>query len=247
MRDYSAAANIIAVLLSCLQALPLHESSNNVPVNLGPPWMMKAKDMLLTLIPSSSHVVRRAAAEGLGLLATLGVTEDAHFLQSAVLHSLDELMQPDGKQRAIPIEAVSAARAGSMLTLACIQRTAYNIQVKRFARSRGGRGNIANEGEDKLPTVQMMTRVLPSIACQGIRDFFNVRTYALHSFGLLFAYSNRLGKSLNAEDMHLLKKGIEIVEDNFLAAWTVASSDYDRGNEVRFSACVALVAVVAYL
>ena len=236
--DNAAVANIIAVLLSCLQALPLHESTHNVPIALGPPWMSKAKDMLLTLLPSSSHVVRRAAAEGLALLSTLGVSADAHFLQSAVLHSLDEVMQgnqPDGKQRAIPLEAVSAARAGSLLTLGCIQRTAFNIHRDRTALSRG-RGNVApDDDEDTLPTLQMMTKVLPSLACFGVRDYFNVRTYALHSFGILFAYSNRLDGALNAEDSHLLKKAVEIVEDNFLAAWTVASNDYDRGNEVCFT------------
>lgn len=199
--------------------------------------MSKAKDMLLTLLPSSSHVVRRAAAEGLALLATLGVSADAHFLQSTVLHSLDEVMQgnqPDGKQRAIPLEAVSAARAGSLLTLGCIQRTAYNIQTERSARTRGRGNSVAKDDEDTLPTLQMMTRLLPSLACYGVRDYFNVRTYALHSFGVLLAYSNRVDDNLNAEDTHLLKKGVEIVEDNFLAAWTVASFDYDRGNEVSF-------------
>jgi hypothetical protein len=39
----------------------------------------KAKDPLLTLLPpSTSHTVCCVAAEGLVLLATLGVTEDAH-------------------------------------------------------------------------------------------------------------------------------------------------------------------------
>ena len=81
--------------------------------------------------------------------------------------------------------------------------------------------------------MQMMTRILPSISCHGVRDYFNVRSYALHSFGLLLAYSNKNRCDPSVEDIHLLKKCIEIVEDNFLAAWTVASYDYDRGNEVR--------------
>lgn len=57
-------ANITAVLLSCLKAIPLHEATHNVPIGLGPQWMNKAKDLLLTLLPSASTVVRRAAAEG---------------------------------------------------------------------------------------------------------------------------------------------------------------------------------------
>lgn len=230
-------ANITAVLLSCLQTLPLQEATHNVSIGLGPPWMSKAKDLLLTLLPSASHVVRRAAAEGLGLLATLGAKEDAHYLQSAVMHSLDEVMkgnQHDGKSRSGPFEPVSGARAGSLLTLACIQRTAHNIAKNRTSRALGrSEKDRKRDKEDELPTFQMMTRVLPSIACYGARDFFIARTYALHSFGLLIAYSNRLeSKSPSKEDEHLLRKAVEIVEDNFLAAWNVASYDYDRGNEV---------------
>ena len=73
--------NVTAVLLSCLKALPIQESTHNVPIGLGPTWMNKAKDVLLAVLPSPSHTVRRAAAEGLAFLATLGVNEDAHFLQ----------------------------------------------------------------------------------------------------------------------------------------------------------------------
>jgi hypothetical protein len=123
--DSAAIANISAVLISCLKSLPLHETTHNVAIGFGPPWMNKAKDLLLTLLPSASNIVRRACAEGLALLATLGVSEDAHFLQSTVLHSLDEVMQgnkPDGRPRTIALEPVSAARAGSILTLCSIVR-----------------------------------------------------------------------------------------------------------------------------
>lgn len=202
--------------------------------------MNKAKDLLLTLLPSTSHTVRRAAAEGLALLATLGVTEDAHTLQSAVLHSLDEVMQgnkPDGKPRAIPLEPVSAARAGSLLTLACIQRTAHNIKMMHQARSKGRSTTsetVAEAQSEALPTMQMMTRILPSVVCHAfLRDAFVVRTYAMHSFSLLIAYSATIKKqSLSVEDKHLLKKAVEIVEDNFLASWTAVSSDMDQGQEV---------------
>lgn len=235
--DNAAIANITAVLLSCLKALPLHEATHDIPIGLGPPWMNKAKDLLLTLLPSTSNIVRRAASEGLALLATLGVTEDAHTLQSSVLHSLDEVMQgnkPDGKPRAIPLEPVSAARAGSLLTLACIQRTAFNI--RGIHRSRRGSSNQLERQEadsDALPTIQMMTRILPSVACRGaVRDAFVVRIYAMHSFTLLIAYSTTLTRpDPRDEDMQLLKKGVEMVEDNFLSCWTAVSTDTDQGQE----------------
>lgn len=241
--DNAAVANITAVLLACLKALPLHEATHDIPIGLGPPWMNKAKDLLLTLLPSTSNTVRRAAAEGLALLATLGVTEDAHTLQSAVLHSLDEVMQgnkPDGKPRAMPLAPIAAARAGSLLTLACIQRTAYNIQMMHQARSKGrstASESAAEAQREALPTIQMMTRILPSIACHArIRDAFVIRTYAMHSFALLIAYSATLKRqaSLSVEDKHLLTKAVEVVEDNFLASWTAVSSDMDQGQEVRF-------------
>mmetsp|Transcript_8614 Transcript_8614/g.24768 ORF Transcript_8614/g.24768 Transcript_8614/m.24768 type:complete len:2534 (-) Transcript_8614:705-8306(-) len=245
LQESSAIVNIVTVLLACLKTIPLHEATHNVPIGLGPLWMNKAKDLLVMLLPSSSHEVRRAAAEGLALLATLGVTEDAHFLQSSVLHSLDELMQgnkSEGKGRgSTSSEHVSAGRSGALLTLACIQRTASIIQEKRSrrAKSRQNRDDAtttktteAKQSDEQVPTTQMITRLLPSIACQGVRDFFGVRTYALHAFGVLLSYSNRLAKPiLDPVDNHLLRKSIELVEDNFAAAWTAAAIDYDKGNE----------------
>lgn len=233
--DVAAVANITAVLLACLKSLPMHEATHDIPIGLGPPWMNKAKDILLTLLPSTSNTVRRAAAEGLALLATLGVTEDAHTLQSAVLHSLDEVMQgnkPDGKPRALPVEPVSAARAGSLLTLGCIQRTANNIRLMQTARSKGR--STASETataaqEHALPTMQMMTRILPSIACHAtIRDAFVPRIYGIHAFNVLLAYSTyQKEDEWTAEDQHLVKKAIESVVDNFLSCWTAVSSDMD--------------------
>jgi hypothetical protein len=126
-----------------------------------------------------------------------------------------------------------------LLTLACMQRAAHHLKKQRSARARvrgsSEEQNKANN-EDLLPTLLMITRVLPSIAFRPTGGFFSVRTYGLHAFGLLFAYSSRLlNTSLNEEDIHLLKKGVELVEDNFVAAWTVASLDFDHGNEVRIS------------
>eukprot|EP00546_Thalassionema_frauenfeldii_P015592 CAMPEP_0178909046 /NCGR_PEP_ID=MMETSP0786-20121207/8271_1 /TAXON_ID=186022 /ORGANISM="Thalassionema frauenfeldii, Strain CCMP 1798" /LENGTH=2043 /DNA_ID=CAMNT_0020581037 /DNA_START=387 /DNA_END=6518 /DNA_ORIENTATION=+ len=250
--DNAAVANITAVLLACLKALPLHEATHDIPIGLGPPWMNKAKDLLLTLLPSTSNIVRRAAAEGLALLATLGVTEDAHTLQSSVLHSLDEVMQgnkPDGKPRAIPVEPISAARAGSLLTLGCIQRTAHNIKMTHKARSKGRSStseSVAAAQRDALPTIQMMTRILPSIACHAaIRDTFVPRTYGLHAFNILLAYSTYQKKEWSAEDQHLLKKAAETVEDNFLSCWTSVSADMDGGAEPeKLGAEAAFLAVI---
>jgi hypothetical protein len=219
--------------------------------------MNKAKVILLTLLPSVSANVRRAAAEGLALLATLGVTEDAHFLQSALLHSLDEIMQsnkPDGKSRTLALDLVSAARAGSLLTLACIQRTASNVAKRKLARARGrlyGTNSDQNidKSNDNLPVLQMMTRILPSAACHGFKEQFTVKTYALYSFTVLLMYSSRLSAArISEEDKQLLRKGVELVEDNFSASWTAASNDIDRGQEAdRLDCEIAFVAVLLRL
>ena len=245
------------MLLSCLQALPLHEATHNIPIGLGPPWMNKAKDLLLTLLPSGLTIVRRAAAEGLALLATLGVTEDAHFLQSSLLHSLDEVMQgnkPDGKARTIALEPVSAARAGSLLTLACIQRTAHNVAKRKSARARGRVfGSATDEavakGNEELPVLQMMTRILPSAACHGFKDYFAVKTHALHSFAALLIYSSRMNAAvLGEDDKQLLRKGIELIEENFTASWTAATMDADKGHEAeKISSENAFLAVLLRL
>ena len=122
------ASNVIATVLACLQALPLHESTYDTLIDRGPPWMERATSLLLRLLPSPSGIIRRGAAEGLSLLATLGVSEDAHTLQSTILHSLDKVMKGgSGDPKANP-ETITFAKAGSLLTLACIQRAAERMK-----------------------------------------------------------------------------------------------------------------------
>lgn len=204
--------------------------------------MSQAKDVLLNLLPCQSPFVRRGAAEGLAILSTLGVKEDAHFLQSAVIHSLDEVFKGTymaGQANQVPPESISAASATALLALGCIQRTSSRIHDIRVEQSklRGSPQKSKKDDADEdeiLPTLQMMARVLPSANC-GLRGgFFGVRAHALHTFGLLLSYSKKLvGVSLGEEEMQLLKKLVFIVEDNFLASWTIVNTEQDHGNEVR--------------
>lgn len=214
-----------------------------------------AKDLLLTILPSVSFLVRRAAAEGLALLATLGVTEDAHFMQSTVLHSLDELMignKPDGKPRTLALEPISAARSGSLLTLASIQRTSHKMAEKQLDKAREraksyGDDEVVAAKEDDLPLLQMLTRIMPSVSFHGVfRDYFIVRVSALHSFALLLSYSSKIDSSKPDEvAMQLLRKCIEVIEGSFCAAWTSATGDFDRGLDGDKMACeVSLVTVL---
>uniref|UniRef100_A0A7S1Z2J4 Uncharacterized protein n=1 Tax=Ditylum brightwellii TaxID=49249 RepID=A0A7S1Z2J4_9STRA len=254
--ENAAALNIAATILACLQALPLHEATYDTLIGIGPPWMEKAKCILLTLLPSAAHLVRRVAAEGLALLATLGVSEDAHTLQSSILHSLDEVMQgnaPEGNLRKTPVESLSSARAGSLLTLACIQRAARSARLKQDARARV-RSNQPGDNSDLAdaapPTMIMMTRVLPSLDT-GIseNDSLLVRTYAMHSFGLLISHSaSSQDRGLTREEIQIYRKAVEVVEDNFLSGWTAVTADHDKGRESeKFAAEPAFLAVLLRL
>ncbi|KAL3937599.1 MAG: hypothetical protein SGBAC_007324 [Bacillariaceae sp.] len=233
--------NVTAVLLSCLKALPVNESTHNIAVGIGPTWMSQAKDVLLNVLPCQSPFVRRGAAEGLAILSTLGVKEDAHFLQSEVIHSLDEVFKGTytaGQANQMPPESISAASATALLALGCIQRTSSRIHDIRVEQSklRGSPQKTRKEDDEDeiLPTLQMMARVLPSANCGLRAGFFGVRAHALHAFGLLLSYSNKLiGISLGEEEMQLLKKLVFIVEDNFLASWTTVTTEKDQGNEVE--------------
>ena len=94
------------------------------------------------------------------------------------------------------------------------------------------KGPGKNSEDNDLPILQMMTRILPSVACHGFRDYFVVRTYALHSFAVLVSYSGRLDNdTLSSDALQLLRKGVELVEENFATCWTASSNDIDRGQE----------------
>ena len=240
--NLASATNIAAVLFSCVKSLPLDESTHDIPIGLGPTWMNKASSILLSILPSPSNEIRRAASQGLAFLATLGVKSDMRFLQSAVLHSLDEVVlrsQSQGQGRNAVQDESQNGRSGGLLALGCIQRNTHRIKERRASRSRlrGSPVRKKDRSEDSLqvPTIQIMIRVLPYVTghlSSGIS--LNSRASALHAFLMLLEYSGKLGSEhLSAEDLHLLRKAVEIVEDNFLSSWTVASHVLDQGNEIE--------------
>jgi len=236
----ASATNIAAVILSCVQALPVDESTHDIPIGLGPSWKNKASSILVSMLSSQANDVRRAAAEGLAILSTLGVREDMRFLQSTVLHSLDEVISRNpiqGQGRNVLQDHAQNGRSGGLLTLACIQRSTHRIKERRASRSRlrGSPVRSIDENEDSLQTIQILIRVLPFVIgriSSGIS--LNARASALHSIMLLLEYSGKMNCiHLDEEDLHLLKKAVEIVEDNYLSAWTVASRVLDQGNQAQ--------------
>ena len=251
------AANATATVLACLQALPLHESTHNTLISQSAPWMERSTSLLLRLLPSPSGIIRRAAAEGLSLLATLGTSEDAHALQSTILHSLDEVMKGNGvvteTNPKLQLETLAHAKAGSLLALACIQRAAMRIKRKeneRASRSvaRGG----ASEGDSNAaatPVMIMMTRVLPTLATQNMdEDSLLARTYALHAFGILISNSIDKSAALTPEQTQIVFKAVEAVESNFLSAWSSVIAETSKGKErEKFGAEPSLLAVLLRL
>lgn len=251
------ACNVIASVLACLQALPLHESTHDTLVDRGPPWMERATTLLLRVLPSPSGIIRRGAAEGLSLLATLGVSEDAHTLQSTILHSLDEVMQGTSAAsggagaKAQHPESITYAKAGSLLTLACIQRAAERMKKseKERAISRSVARDTDHSENDRTPVMIMMTRLLPSLATQNMdADSLLTRTYALHSFGVLITNSIPKGTKLSPDQVQIIWKAVESVETSFLSAWSAVVSDNSRGRERdKFCCQPALLSVLLRL
>ncbi|KAL7553470.1 hypothetical protein ACHAWF_016747 [Thalassiosira exigua] len=248
------ASNVIATVLACLQALPLHESTYDTLIDRGPPWMEKATSLLLRLLPSPSGIIRHGAAEGLSLLATLGVSEDAHTLQSTILHSLDEVMKGSnaGANPKTHTETLAFAKAGSLLTLACIQRAAK--KMKRNEEERAVSRSVSRESDtnaesDKTPVMIMMTRVLPSLATQNLEDdSLLARTYALHSFGILIANSVPHDRSLGPEQIQTVWKAAEAAESSFLNGWAAVISENSKGKErEKFASAPAFLAVLLRL
>jgi len=208
------ASNVIATILSCLQALPLHEATYDTLIGVGPPWMERATNLLLRLLPSPSDVIRRGAAEGLSYLATLGVSEDAHTLQSTILHSLDEVMKGNtpGNQPKSQTDTISFARPGALLALACIQRAAKRMKKtendRAVSRSVSRAPDSNDSGIDGPPFLIMMTRILPSLTTQNPEVGSHLaRTYALHSFGVMVSNSIRISdETLSPDKVQIIWK-----------------------------------------
>ncbi|KAL7470326.1 hypothetical protein ACHAXS_010551 [Conticribra weissflogii] len=250
------ASNVIATILSCLQALPLQEATYDTVIGVGPPWMERATNLLLRLLPSPSDVIRRGAAEGLSYLATLGVSEDAHTLQSTILHSLDEVMKGNthGNQPKSQIDTISFARSGSLLALACIQRAAKRMKKTEIDRAVSRSVSRAPDTDDSAidgpPFLIMMTRILPSLTTQNPEAGSHLaRTYALHSFGVMVSNSISISdETLSPDRIQIIWKAVEAVETSFLGAWSPAVSDISKGKErEKFALEAAFLAVLLRL
>lgn len=234
------AVNIVSTLLSCLRALPSNEGSDSGVVGTGPPWMSKMARLFFKLLTNPQPLVRRAAAEGLGILAPVGIKEDTHTLQSSILHSLEEMMQGSGNENALQQKNLYKI-AGCLLTFGCIQRASSSMlseDARNHSRSASLKHNdTSNAVGSQTPTMIMLTRLLPYTATHNADDeSFLARTCAIRSFNMLLSNSKLLDSDTNSpEESHqILSKAIEVVENNFFAAWKTNIAEIDvRTHEVR--------------
>lgn len=210
-----SAINIGATLLSCLKALPTHDGADGSTSSAGPPWMSKAVDLFIQLLQSPVSLVRRSAAEGLGLLVSVSVKEEAHDLRKLIDTSISGMMRETKSENPIQqkhlFQMNSWRKSGALLAYGCIQRAAA-------------------ESTCQVPTMKMIAKMLPSTGTYVTdEDSFSTRTSAIHSFHLLLSYSNLIeGNKLNDEAKYqVLSKAVEIIENNFFAAWKTNTVEID--------------------
>jgi hypothetical protein len=239
--------NITATILSCLlklrkySSMPNDEANSESDKGMTQSMTLFAK-ILLAILPISDDQVRRAAAEGLGVLSSLSSTSETNKLQRSILMALERTFISDVTDNGAPKQHVptpSSASAGFLLALASIQRSSVsrsNLNNKENHDLCDG-NRVANiDGIDA--TISMINRLLPYIATQEADfDSHVSRTYAIHSFLLLLSYSGAIDQTSMSLDSRkqILSKAVEVVENNFFASWITNDGETDvRILEVRF-------------
>jgi hypothetical protein len=236
------AQNISAALLSCLKVLSSSDVPNGTLVETASNWMTLSAKVLVGILPLPHNHSRRAAAEGLGLLAALDSSGGSRKLQSSILRALERLMVIEvtdiSSQQKPQMPTPTSSSAACLLTFACIQRYAsekpLDVEENDVTTSDV---DIGTKFGGSIPTMIMMTRLMPYITTQDVEDDSYIsRTYALHSFLQLLSYSKIIESTSvsTLERIHILSKAVEVVESNFYAAWTSNDTEVDiKSFEVR--------------
>lgn len=211
--------NVTATLLSCLKSLPSNEGLDGGITGTGPPWVSRCVRLFFQLLQSSRSLVRRGAAEGLGLLASLGIKE-----------VYNQSLQATGNENAI------FKNAGCLLTFGCIHRAASGASYFQSSSSQDS-DNVSNN-MSSIPSMTMLTRLLPYTATHtSDEDSFLIRTHAIQSFCLILSHSRDIYDRSKCPEEHLqvLSKAVEIVENNIFGAWKSNTSEVDNKSfEVSF-------------
>lgn len=230
------AVNVVSTLLSCLKTFDKDKSKyTTLEIKENSSWMVEAASTFITLLPLPNSRVRRAAAEGLSLLACYSTSDGRNHLQSAILRSLENLMSLETHlsiQQKVPCPTSQSMFAGCLLTFGCIQR-ALKTTDNDYPEHRKINSDTKIGGT--IPTMLMLTRLLPHIAThRADEESFFCRVFALQSFYLLLTHSSITDSSVltASERAQILTKAVEIVESNFYSAWMTNSIDVDTNSTV---------------
>ena len=260
-----ATINIVTTILSCVyNAIPTTNTSsldnndkNKNTLNAScPRWMHKAKDIFFTLLSSQVFHVRRAAAEGLGWLASLGFSEEEQSLPSQILHAIDQVLKgnsPDGTVRKGSYDSLVSSKAGALLALGNIQRCHYHYlsKVTSTKKTKNKKKSSVVNNIWSPPTMHMMTRVLATVASTRFdNDSYLIRSCALHSMGLLMHYlvpEERTEQEVQ-QSTQIIRKAVSLVDDNFFSTWSIipSSAHQERSREI-FSLEPVLLSVLLRL
>ena len=226
--NHITSTNITATLLSCLKALPVDEMSSEGNKGAGPPWMSRSVQLFLKLMKSSQSPVRRGAAEGLGLLASVGMKGGFHALHSSIMLSLEDMMQQSTNENTIQqkqaYESALRKQSGCLLTLGCINR--------RFYEEKSNENNShSKDTSAPVETMLALTRMLPFTAIHiADEDSYLLRTHAIQSLNSILSHSmmNESIGMFQEESSQVLLKAIEIIENNFFGAWKSNTTEVDE-------------------
>ena len=188
--------NIVSTLLSVVQALPVHEGNHASDM----PWVSKASEILLSLLASPLSLVRRAAAQALGLLCTRVKGNLMQETITALQHVLDG-KYPNGKKRS-DASGGFYAKSGAVLALACIGK---------------GGSNPAN-------ITQFISMCLERAV--DVNEAQLVRTWSLYSVGSLLDHVD-LGVDASAikKHLHLIADVVDMLLGRFLGDWLVSRGE----------------------
>mmetsp|Transcript_47750 Transcript_47750/g.132586 ORF Transcript_47750/g.132586 Transcript_47750/m.132586 type:complete len:1277 (+) Transcript_47750:1600-5430(+) len=183
--------NVVTALLAVLKTLaPYSESEYNLDV----PWVKALHQVLLSLLRATDDAVRRAAAEGLALLATkMGTVFQAQLMQQLVEFLRAQDVRKGG-------ESGTAARGGAMFALACLKRAAPAIETGGFWGELEGQLAMAD-----MPPPQPL------------------RTWGLHALTIV-ARSINPGLTNEARVRSVLAQMIGLLEAHFLGPWSPPGS-----------------------
>ena len=240
------AVNVASTLLSCLKILSSQNHRDKINSESNHTWMIEAASAFLILLTVPNGRVRRAAAEGLSLIASHG---DTNRLQSSILRSLENVMAAevlDTTQTKASVPTSQSIFAGCLLTFGCIQRASRESNASITSSHKTA--DTSTKFAESIPTMLMLTRLLPHIAThKADEESFFCRTFALQSFSLLLSHS-KIADDPDidlSERVQILFKTVEVVESNFYTAWMTNPIEIDvKGIEVSSNVAALVCAML---